>query len=477
MNKWIAVLFISSCPFLSASSWLPEALPIPEGASTGVDEIVNLVYDAANQTVIVAWGDKTTPAIPYFSVYNGTSWSTAATIPLGTGSGVSDDIGLAYNAANSTVVGAWGDSVASFNPPYYSVYNGTSWTTAATIPLGTSSGVDVDVGLAYYPGNSTVVAAWGDNPSGTHPPYYSVYNGTNWTTAATIPLGASVGVYVNISLIYDGANNTVMAAWNDHTDRVPYYSFFNGSSWTTAASIPLGASTGVLDNVALCYNAANNTVMAAWVDITTNLAYYTLYDGTSWTTPALIPLGESTGVYYIINLSYNSGSETVFAAWKDSVAGSPYYAIYNGSSWTTGAVIPAGTNVNICVSLAYDAKSDQMIAAWADSTSNQASFYSSYMDVLPPSSVQGIQKKNRFLTQTDIYNIISWMVPEGGTAPVSYRIYRDSTTELIGIVAANAPLTYQDHNRKKGIAYSYLIISVDANGNQSLPVTIIVNPH
>jgi YVTN family beta-propeller protein len=95
--------------------------------------------------------------------------------------------------------------------------------------------------------------------------------------------------------------------------------------------------------------------------------------------------------------------------------------------------------------------------------------------LLPPSSVSGCKTQNRFLLQTDYINNITWTAPATGTTPAAYAIYRDATlTQLVAIVPASEPLQYYDHDRNPNVTDSYYIVSVDANGNQSAPVSVTV---
>lgn len=95
----------------------------------------------------------------------------------------------------------------------------------------------------------------------------------------------------------------------------------------------------------------------------------------------------------------------------------------------------------------------------------------------PPNNPIGKQKYNRFLTQTDIVNVITWQSAVGSPEPVSYRIYRNSDlSDLAGTVLAADTLRFEDHNRKKNVAYTYYIVSVDALGGQSLSASTTVAP-
>lgn len=95
---------------------------------------------------------------------------------------------------------------------------------------------------------------------------------------------------------------------------------------------------------------------------------------------------------------------------------------------------------------------------------------------LPPTHVRGQQVANRFASQKDLINVITWKSPAGGITPVAYKIYRNSNlTELAATIPANEKLKFKDHNRQKNHFYTYFLVSVDAAGNQSTPIAIFFN--
>ena len=95
---------------------------------------------------------------------------------------------------------------------------------------------------------------------------------------------------------------------------------------------------------------------------------------------------------------------------------------------------------------------------------------------LPPKNLRGKRIKNQFLTQTDLVNVLRWDPPINGAVPVAYKVYRTNLNRLIGIVGAGRALNFEDHNRSKNITYTYYIVSVDAQDNNSLPASITVTP-
>ncbi len=98
-----------------------------------------------------------------------------------------------------------------------------------------------------------------------------------------------------------------------------------------------------------------------------------------------------------------------------------------------------------------------------------------YLAPLPPRDLKGRQVKNKFATQTDIVNILTWKAPIDGATPVAYKIYRNAQlTKLAAVIPANDKLRFEDHNRQPGKTYRYFVVTVDEAGNESIPATVVV---
>lgn len=94
----------------------------------------------------------------------------------------------------------------------------------------------------------------------------------------------------------------------------------------------------------------------------------------------------------------------------------------------------------------------------------------------PPVNLKGIQKKCQFPSQTNYVNVLTWSSSIFGGAPAFYEIFRDSLTNLIGIVPGNDSLIFRDPNRRKNIVYTYYIVAVSASGVRSDPAIVVINP-
>ncbi len=91
----------------------------------------------------------------------------------------------------------------------------------------------------------------------------------------------------------------------------------------------------------------------------------------------------------------------------------------------------------------------------------------------PPTNLRVTQIKNRFATQTEFVNVITWEAPTTGHPPALYKIYRDvQLTDLIATVQGER-LRFEDHNRRKGRSYSYFIVSIDTAGQVSSPAEVV----
>jgi YVTN family beta-propeller protein len=90
--------------------------------------------------------------------------------------------------------------------------------------------------------------------------------------------------------------------------------------------------------------------------------------------------------------------------------------------------------------------------------------------VQPPTNLTGTKTSDVFLTQIDWINYLTWTAPS--PAPASYSVYRDAAlTQLAG---STTTTSFADHDRTPGKLYTYYVVSVDAFGNKSIPVSTTV---
>lgn len=88
----------------------------------------------------------------------------------------------------------------------------------------------------------------------------------------------------------------------------------------------------------------------------------------------------------------------------------------------------------------------------------------------PPASFTGTIEQSVFAMQSEISNVLKWSAPLDLSEIVSYQITRDGV--LIAVVPASIPNIYYDHCRKKNTIYTYTIVSLNAEGAPSTPLSL-----
>jgi len=87
-----------------------------------------------------------------------------------------------------------------------------------------------------------------------------------------------------------------------------------------------------------------------------------------------------------------------------------------------------------------------------------------------PTTLTGKQKKNDFGIELELFNLLQWEAPSLGQV-AGYHVYRDGV-RIASLEAST--LRYEDHNRKKGIETLYSLTSFDSSGNESSPISVII---
>lgn len=89
--------------------------------------------------------------------------------------------------------------------------------------------------------------------------------------------------------------------------------------------------------------------------------------------------------------------------------------------------------------------------------------------IAPPRNFRGKQVENRFLTQTDLVNILTWS-PSPDSRVIVYYLFRNGVR--IASISAAAPLTYEDNQRIPDVSDHYRLTAVTSEGRQSHAVRL-----
>lgn len=141
-------------------------------------------------------------------------------------------------------------------------------------------------------------------------------------------------------------------------------------------------------------------------------------------------------------------------------------------------IIDTATNTLIPPTIAVGQSPANIAIAPNGNFAYVTNFTSNVVDViaLPTFQIvaQGCMIQNRFLTNLDLVNKISWTV-SGTSLPVSYTLYRDAAlTDVATMITATEPFVFYDHYRDPSVTYTYYLVGTNAAGTTSAPVAITV---
>lgn len=465
------VLFVLLCSLFSISIHAGWSTSVPGLISpltnTETESNVYISFNPTTGQFLATWADFDNNNTPTYSFYTpGSGWGPIGTIPydpLTSPTYALANVINSYDPVTEKYLATWTDNNNS-NLPTYSVYTpGTGWGYAAVIP--TASNMDLN-DISNISINGQFLLTWADI---NNTPSYAFYNpDAGWTSnpiqefPTTIDTSMAFGVYAT----FDPNTGNILAAW-DQGNGYPAVSLYSSGAWGTAAVVN---DSSVESYVFLTSNPATGQFLLAWSDINnSNFPTYSIYTpGSGWS--AYDTITESSTVNQDVTVSYALSTGQFLALWNDLNTGASTYSFYTqGSGWSAPAVIEGSTSGGDTNS-SYDSITGQFLATWG----NNIPSYSFFTYIPPaPSSFVGSVIRNRFLTQTDIVNVLTWAPPSDSSIITSYQITRNG--DVIATVPASGPYVYNDHNRPKNQVDVYTIISIDSFGVQSSPVVVVFN--
>lgn len=270
-------------------------------------------------------------------IWNGTIWGTVKTL--------STDVTTNYRAFDVGYEQVSGDAVVVYrknsgtNKVYYSIWNGSSWTTD---DINTGLLLDGDA-LAWIraesnPKNDEIVLVTLCVSSHV---YAAVWNGNGWGNQQALEtVGVSSVAQQGFDVVYTSSMNYAMVVWNENGQSNPRYCqwFSTATSWGSKGTISEITTTGTFRWIRLANNPKNNSneiIFGSYdTDYDINIA---TWNG-SWGKSFEVDVSAAQGVSYNfrcfdINYENSSGRGMVAYATRTSPAGKPKYQIWTGAEW------------------------------------------------------------------------------------------------------------------------------------------------
>ena len=256
--------------------------------------------------------------------------------------------------------------------------------------------------------------------------YYSYYvyfikgtiSGTTILWGSTVTVFSSDSYHVGGSLAIGSDGKLWIALHSYSPGVVAYYSTDGGSTWTRTTvsnSIAISASTGGVVIVPM----SSGKMMVLVKDANNNL-YYSIWSGSSWSSPAQIASGVANGWGYF---SATSNGDVVYLAYVDS-SGNIKFMKYTGTSWTTATTIATASTTSHPV-VEYDYTNKIIYIFWvnsgtiylASSTDDGATW-----SVKSVASDSSITANDAISGAVQVYNNLAVLVYLTGSAPYTVKL-------------------------------------------------------
>lgn len=454
----LSCIFLLGVQTLCGTDWTP---PVDTGA--GSQNFVFGAYNPQLQTMFATWAHSVN-GNPYYWTYKNGQTSVN---PINTTDPIFEGLFISYidsgvDIGRMVATGEYDNfGSLSFLPVAY-VFDPVSMSWSSGTLISNTSQVQDQVITVYNSESQTLFAAWVDD--GSSLPTFAYYNSRVWTGVDTAPAQASSD---NIGLAYDSKSGVVFAAWGDNSTFYPTFATYpsSGTPWSNAQ--PISTLSTVNDEVFLVYNPSMDAVFAAWTDDNTGATTYSIYSNGVWSTPAQIISPIVTKGLDNVYLAYDSQTQQVFATWVDDSTKMPWYAIYDpvAQLWNAG-MISHNSVVFDDVTLAYASGFSTMFSFWTDSN-NGDMIWSSYINQVTNLTARKIV--NDFGTESENFAQVRWSF--GPTLNIlGFHIYQNG--KLIGSVG---PQTNQFavHDLAPGIVNTFAVTAFNIYG-ESIPVTVTV---
>jgi hypothetical protein len=166
-------------------------------------------------------------------VWDGGTWGTALEVTTVVADYDYRGFDIAYEDSSGDAIIVYQNNV---DDPLYRVWNGTSWSDAATLDLPTA-GIPVWIRMASKPGSDEIIVATLDKGLNVTA---AVWGGSAWGNSINLEGAAESYEYNGIAIAYESISGDAMVAWSRGTDTSggPRYRFWDGSAWGAEATAP-----------------------------------------------------------------------------------------------------------------------------------------------------------------------------------------------------------------------------------------------
>ena len=284
-------------------------------------------------------GDRT----PYYRIWDGTAWGAEATaLPVGT---AGNDIRFRFmvlkfaRTRNEAVLGIqYLDNTTGLTEISVQRWNGTSWTGLTTLVTGIGGGDDDRRGfdIEYETANDRAVVVYRLAGNSTEDPDYRIWDGSSWTAAATITVGtAQAPRWIELAPHPGSVSNEIAMMLVDRADDV-YGMVWTGAAWSNmgVGGVWDDADDSVTKTIDVAYEQQSGRAMFIWSDDSDDNQRYRLWNGAALTGIGTLTIaamdGSERGEW--LRLAPQTGSNNILYGVQDQ-GGDLNTRLWNGAAW------------------------------------------------------------------------------------------------------------------------------------------------
>jgi Tfp pilus assembly protein PilV len=275
--------------------------------------------------VMMAYSKTTT--IPYYRLWNGTSWGAEAAAQTVTGN-INYVVLKSSRTRNEAILGVQ----TSTGAIYVQVWNGTSWGNLTQVGTGTTTMRGFDI--AYEKNSDRAVIAYASGADFA----YRTWNGSTLSSATTVTASPTTGTLNWLELRQNplGTSNEIAMMLLDANADV-YGMAWTGSAWSNMGVSTVwdaSAASATKKTIDVEYEQNSGQAMFMWGDSVATDQYYRTWSGTTLSGATLLDIAAEGGIAEWVQLAARPNSDEIMLGVQDAGADLNTRK-WSGAAWDT----------------------------------------------------------------------------------------------------------------------------------------------
>jgi hypothetical protein len=295
-------------------------------------------------------------------VWDGSAWGAVSEVTTVVADVDYRGFDIAYEDSSGDALIVYQNNV---NDPLYRVWNGNTWSAAATLDLPTA-GIPVWIRMASKPGADEIIVMTLDKGLNVTA---AVWSGSAWGNSINLEGAAESFAYSGIAIAYESTSGDAMVAWSDSAEGSggPQYRFWDGSAWGAEATAPATGEEPLFieldsdpsgDNIVMgAMDAKNDVNVNAW-------------GGTAWGTNVEATAGAEFSGAKPADVGFESTSSEAMVAYSENGIHILRYRTWSAGTWSDELLGPDFSNDIQTVDVRPDPNSDAIMLGAVTDDSN-----------------------------------------------------------------------------------------------------------